>query len=248
MKLRSYLILLVIAAVLPVVIFAAVMTYLSYRQQRENLADRMIAGIAEDITARKDTEVRVQTQNKALQVLHDIGHDINSVDSPDTELRDVLARILQKLIAVGSFDLGSIRVEDVSDALPLILVHHGYHHPEQINRSTRIVNRGNPAQHPARYRVVETGKARAVDDVQSYDGLTMKEPASGYTYPGVWRLFSAATLRLRASMAKARRLHSRLRARIESPLTPSRGIPSGQRPVFSKTQGQAAPLLITCRE
>jgi len=42
MKLRSYLILLVIAAVLPVVIFAAVMTYLSYRQQRENLADRMI--------------------------------------------------------------------------------------------------------------------------------------------------------------------------------------------------------------
>jgi GAF domain-containing protein len=114
----------------------------------------------------------VQTQNKELQVLHDIGHDINSVDSPDAELRDVLARILQKLIAVGAFDLGSIRVEDVSDALPLILVHHGYHHPEQINRSTRIVNRGNAAQHPARYRVVETGKARAVDDVQSYDGLT----------------------------------------------------------------------------
>ena len=114
----------------------------------------------------------MQTQNKELQVLHDIGHDINSVDSPDAELRDVLARILQKLIAVGSFDLGSIRVEDVSDALPLILVHHGYHHPEQINRSTRIVNRGNAAQHPARYRVVETGKARAVDDVQSYDGLT----------------------------------------------------------------------------
>ncbi len=131
-----------------------------------------IAGIAEDITGRKDAEVRAQTQNKELQVLHDIGQDINSVDSPDVELRDVLAHILQRLIVVGSFDLGSIRVEDVSDALPLILVHHGYHHPEQINRSTRIMNRGNAAQYPARYRVVETGNAKAVDDVQSYDGLT----------------------------------------------------------------------------
>jgi PAS domain S-box-containing protein len=131
-----------------------------------------IAGIAEDVTARKEAEVRVQSQNKELQLLHDVGQDINSMVSPDGELQQVLARILQRLISVGSFDLGSIRVEDVSEALPLVLVHHGYHHPEQINRSTRIMNRGNPAQHPARYRVIESGKARAVDDVQSYDGLT----------------------------------------------------------------------------
>jgi PAS domain S-box-containing protein len=131
-----------------------------------------IAGIAEDVTVRKEAEVHVRTQNKELQLLQDVGQEINSVDSPDGELPQVLARILQKLINVGSFDLGSIRVEDVSEALPLILVHHGYRYPEQINRSTRIMNRGNLAQHPARYRVIESGKAKAVDDVQNYDGLS----------------------------------------------------------------------------
>src|SRR5438309_8718030 len=66
MKLRSYLILLVIAAVLPVVIFAAVMTYLSYRQQRENLADRMIER-TRAISAALDREFLVSIQS--LKVL-----------------------------------------------------------------------------------------------------------------------------------------------------------------------------------
>src|SRR5918996_651860 len=66
MKLRSYLILLVVAAVLPVVIFACVMTYLSYQQQRENLAHGMIER-ARAISAALDREFLVSIQG--LKVL-----------------------------------------------------------------------------------------------------------------------------------------------------------------------------------
>ena len=66
MKLRSYLILLVLAAVLPVMIFAGVMTYLSYQQQRENLANGMIER-ARAISAALDREFLVSIQS--LKVL-----------------------------------------------------------------------------------------------------------------------------------------------------------------------------------
>jgi PAS domain S-box-containing protein len=66
MKLRSHLILLVVAAVLPVVIFACVMTYLSYQQQRENLANGMIER-ARAISAALDREFLVSIQS--LKVL-----------------------------------------------------------------------------------------------------------------------------------------------------------------------------------
>ena|SRR5437870_9764156 len=66
MKLRSYLILLVVAVVLPVVIFAGVMTYLSYQQQRENLAHGMIER-ARSISAALDREFLVSIQS--LKVL-----------------------------------------------------------------------------------------------------------------------------------------------------------------------------------
>jgi ABC-type oligopeptide transport system substrate-binding subunit len=62
MKLRSYLILLVLAAVLPVVIFAGVMTYLSYQQQRENLANGMIER-TRAISAALDREFLVSIQS-----------------------------------------------------------------------------------------------------------------------------------------------------------------------------------------
>ncbi|HUF40907.1 MAG TPA: cache domain-containing protein [Verrucomicrobiae bacterium] len=66
MKLRSYLILLVIAAVLPVVIFAGVMTYRSYRQQQEQLGQSMIER-ARAISAALDREFLVSVQS--LRVL-----------------------------------------------------------------------------------------------------------------------------------------------------------------------------------
>jgi PAS domain S-box-containing protein len=62
MKLRSYLILFVVAAVLPVVIFACVMTYLSYQQQRENIANGMIER-ARAISAALDREFLVSIQS-----------------------------------------------------------------------------------------------------------------------------------------------------------------------------------------
>jgi hypothetical protein len=61
MKLRSYLMLLVIAAVLPVLIFACLMIYLSYQQQRENLAHGMIER-ARAISAALDREFLVSIQ------------------------------------------------------------------------------------------------------------------------------------------------------------------------------------------
>jgi len=66
MKLRSYLIFLVVAAVLPVVIFAGVMTYTSYEQGRENLAQGMIER-ARSISAALDREFLVSIQS--LKVL-----------------------------------------------------------------------------------------------------------------------------------------------------------------------------------
>jgi PAS domain S-box-containing protein len=66
MKLRSYLILLVLAAVLPVVIFAGLMTYRSYQQQRENLEQSMIER-ARAISAALDREFLVSIQS--LKVL-----------------------------------------------------------------------------------------------------------------------------------------------------------------------------------
>ena len=62
MKLRSYLILFVVAAVLPVVIFACVMTYLSYQQQRENIANGMME-TARAISAALDREFLVSIQS-----------------------------------------------------------------------------------------------------------------------------------------------------------------------------------------
>jgi sensor domain CHASE-containing protein len=66
MKLRSYLILLVIAAVLPVVLFAGVMTYRSYRQQQEQLGQSMIER-ARAISAALDREFLMSIQS--LRVL-----------------------------------------------------------------------------------------------------------------------------------------------------------------------------------
>jgi PAS domain S-box-containing protein len=65
-KLRSYLIALVIVSVLPVMIFAGVMTYLSYQQQRENLAHAIIER-ARAISAALDREFLVSIQS--LKVL-----------------------------------------------------------------------------------------------------------------------------------------------------------------------------------
>jgi hypothetical protein len=66
MKLRSYLILLVLAAVLPVVLFAGVMTYRSYQHHRESLAQAMIER-ARAISAALDREFLVSIQS--LKVL-----------------------------------------------------------------------------------------------------------------------------------------------------------------------------------
>ena len=66
MKLRSYLVLLVLATVLPVVIFAGIMTYRSYEQQRENLEQGMIER-ARAISAALDREFLVSIQS--LKVL-----------------------------------------------------------------------------------------------------------------------------------------------------------------------------------
>jgi PAS domain S-box-containing protein len=66
MKLRSYLLLLVIACVLPVVLFAGIMTYRSYQQQRENLEQGMIER-ARAISAALDREFLVSIQS--LKVL-----------------------------------------------------------------------------------------------------------------------------------------------------------------------------------
>jgi hypothetical protein len=68
MKLRSYLILLVVAAVLPVVIFAGVMTYASYQQRREALAQGMIER-ARSISAALDREFLVSIQTEGSRGL-----------------------------------------------------------------------------------------------------------------------------------------------------------------------------------
>jgi PAS domain S-box-containing protein len=66
MKLRSYLIFLIVAAVLPVVIFAGAMTYTSYQQRRESLTQGMIER-ARSISAALDREFLVSIQS--LKVL-----------------------------------------------------------------------------------------------------------------------------------------------------------------------------------
>lgn len=66
MKLRFHLIILVIAALLPVIIFAGVMIYVSYRQQQENLAQGMIER-ARAISAALDREFLISIQS--LKVL-----------------------------------------------------------------------------------------------------------------------------------------------------------------------------------
>src|SRR4026207_1677017 len=66
MKLRSYLVLLVFATVLPVVLFAGMMTYRSYQQQRANLEQGLIER-ARAISAALDREFLVSIQS--LKVL-----------------------------------------------------------------------------------------------------------------------------------------------------------------------------------
>jgi PAS domain S-box-containing protein len=66
MKLRSYLVLLVLATVLPVVLFAGIMTHQSYQQHRENLEQGMIER-ARAISAALDREFLVSIQS--LKVL-----------------------------------------------------------------------------------------------------------------------------------------------------------------------------------
>lgn len=66
MKLRSYLILLVVAAVVPVLSFAGAMLYLGYQQQREKLANDMLDR-ARAISAALDREFLISIQS--LKVL-----------------------------------------------------------------------------------------------------------------------------------------------------------------------------------
>src|SRR3990170_1506508 len=71
MKLRSYLIALVVVAVLPVVIFSGVMIYIAYQDQRDDI-ERGIMDTARALSAALDREFLVSIQS--LKVLAASGH------------------------------------------------------------------------------------------------------------------------------------------------------------------------------
>ena len=107
-----------------------------------------------------------------LQLLHEIGQEILSKDAPHIELKETLEPILQKLIELRSFDLGSIRLEEAAEKPSVTLIYAGYRNPDRIDRSLRILNLSPEPQSRPRYRVIQTGRAWAVEDVQNTDGLT----------------------------------------------------------------------------
>ena len=133
MKLRSYLIALVVGSVLPVVLFAGVMTYLSYRQQREYLASGMTER-ARAISAALDREFLISIQS--LKVLAASTHlDKGQLAEFHTDMQGALAaynRAWQNLTLV---DLSGQQLLNVRRSFGSPLPRTG--NPEAIERVQR---------------------------------------------------------------------------------------------------------------
>ena len=88
----------------------------------------LVTAIIRDISERKRAEQELQARYQELQTLHEISRDVlNSLD-----LRAILDGILEKIISVGAFDIGNIRLLDPRRQVLSAVASRGYRNPENI--------------------------------------------------------------------------------------------------------------------
>ncbi|MBI2998493.1 MAG: PAS domain S-box protein [Deltaproteobacteria bacterium] len=128
--------------------------------QRVNLT-----GILRDIRESKKLAMEREARYKELKILHEISQII--LNSPN--LNTVLEGILDKALAVGSFDLGVIHLIDSGDDVLRPMAHRGYRDPENVKRHYKDTK--DPATGRLVARVINYKEVRIEENVPESDGL-----------------------------------------------------------------------------
>ena len=121
-------------------------------------------GSVVDITERKKAEKKLKTRYQELQALHEISQIVlNSLD-----LQFIVEGILDKTLAVGSFDLGVIRLLDPGAKNLEALAKRGYQYPENVRHlSIDPITQGSGT---TLIRVITEKATQVVENVPEFDG------------------------------------------------------------------------------
>ncbi|MGH7774348.1 MAG: GAF domain-containing protein [Candidatus Binatia bacterium] len=115
----------------------------------------------------KQAQEVLQVRYKELATLYEMGQTI--LGSPD--LKTTLEKILDKAVAVGSFDLGTILMVNPSQGRPEVLASFGYQDPANAER--RLPEEGG--ERPP-FRTIGLKEPRIVENVPASDGMrTLKK-------------------------------------------------------------------------
>lgn len=128
--------------------------------QRESLT-----AILRDIRESKKLAQEREARYQELKTLHEISQTILNAQ----DLKTVLEGILDKAIAVGSFDLGIIRLLDPSRKKLEPVVYRGYQDPENVQHHPRQTK--DPTTGKLITRVMTYQGARVEENVPQCDGL-----------------------------------------------------------------------------
>ncbi len=110
----------------------------------------------------KRAEEALQARYSELATLHQVGQAILS--SPD--LKTTLEKILDKTVAAGSFDLGTILLVSPDDGRPEGVVSFGYRDLANVRRQPQEERSGRP-----RFRAMAYKKPHIVENVLESDGM-----------------------------------------------------------------------------
>ncbi len=87
-----------------------------------------LEGFITDITERKQAEEAVEQRLQEIQAMHEISQTI--INSPD--IQSLVEGILDKILTIGGFDAGVLRLLDPKSKLLMPVVSRGYRNPKSI--------------------------------------------------------------------------------------------------------------------
>lgn len=124
-----------------------------------------LEGFITDITKRKEAEESLERHAREIEALYDISQTvINSI-----ELKDIADGILGKVLEIGRFDIGVIRLLEPSNKSLLPIASRGYRHPEKI-RAMQMGQKG-PTRGASQAQVLASRGAFVCENVLSSEGF-----------------------------------------------------------------------------
>ena len=118
-----------------------------------------------DTTERKRTEETLRQRVREIEALHDIGQTIIS----SSDLKGLAEKILDKIFAIGGFDIGVIRLLEPNSNTLLPVASRGYPSPETIRPVSVDLKTSNVGRAAA--NVFESKGAYVIESVATSDGL-----------------------------------------------------------------------------